>query len=66
VTDKAVSVQRSNAVARALAQQTDGDEHDRSLIAARLALTPEQRLDANTEFLRWYFSVRPQGPLIIE
>ena len=53
-----------DAVARALAQQTDGDDHDRSLIVARLALTPEQRLDANTEFLRWYFSVRPHGPLI--
>jgi len=53
-------------VVRALASQADDDDHDRSLIVAKLALTPEQRLDANTQFLRWYFSVRPQGPLIGE
>jgi hypothetical protein len=40
------------------------DSHDRSLILERLRWTPEQRLDANTAFLRFYFSVRPDGPLV--
>lgn len=40
------------------------DEHDRSLIIERLAWTPEQRLDANTAFLRFYLRVRPGGPLM--
>jgi len=66
VRDKGTSEPLSDAVVRALASQADDDDHDRSLIVAKLALTPEQRLDANTQFLRWYFSVRPQGPLIGE
>jgi len=49
-----------------LEKQGDGDFHDRSLIVERLAWTPEQRLEANAEFLRFYFSVRPEGPLIRE
>ena len=51
-------------VAAALRQQPDGDAHDRSLIVERLAWTPEQRLDAHAASLRWYLSVRPDGPLI--
>jgi hypothetical protein len=33
-------------------------------IVERLAWTPEQRLDANTAFLRFYLSARPDGPII--
>ena len=51
-------------VAAALRQQADGDAHDRSLIVERLAWTPEQRLDAHAASVRWYLSVRPDGPLI--
>jgi len=40
------------------------DEHDRGLIVERLACSPEKRLDANASFVRFYLSVRPQGPLI--
>lgn len=50
----------------ALRRQADADAHDRSLIVERLAWTPEQRLAANAAFLQFYFSVRPQGPLIRE
>ncbi len=42
----------------------EGDEHDRGLIVERLAWSPEERLDANASFVRFYLSVRPQGPLI--
>jgi hypothetical protein len=45
-------------------QHEDPEEHDRSLIAERLAWTPEERLEANAAFVRWYLGVRPQGPLI--
>jgi hypothetical protein len=48
----------------ALARQQDEGAHDRSLIVERLAWTPEQRLAANTEFLRFYLVVRPDGPII--
>ena len=48
----------------ALRRQGDCDDHDRGLIAERLAWTPEQRFDATTSFLRFYFTIRPQGPLI--
>lgn len=51
-------------VLEALRRQRDDDAYDRSLIVERLAWTPEQRLEANAAFLRFYFSVRPQGPLI--
>jgi hypothetical protein len=50
-----------------LAAGQDGeaaDEHDRGLIVERLAWTPAQRLDANTAFLRFYLSIRPDGPLL--
>jgi hypothetical protein len=47
-----------------LCQQGDGDAHDRGLIVERLSWTPEQRLRANTAFLRFYLGVRPDGPLI--
>lgn len=45
-------------------RDADLDEHDLGLIVERLAWTPAQRLDANTAFLRFYLSVRPDGPLI--
>ena len=47
-----------------LLYQSDEGEHDRGLIVERLAWTPDERLDAHTAFLRFYFSVRPSGPLI--
>ena len=54
-----------DALMEALRQQQGDDEaHDRSLIVERLQWTPEERLAANTSFLRFYLSVRPQGPLI--
>jgi len=54
------------ALQRALARQAGGDDHDAGLIVERLAWTPEQRLEANAAFLRFYYSVRPAGPLIRE
>ncbi|PYQ20539.1 MAG: hypothetical protein DMF81_18375 [Acidobacteria bacterium] len=45
-------------------QQADPDAHDRSLIVERLGWTPEERLEANAAFLRFYLSLRPDGPLI--
>ncbi len=57
----------SDALREALKMQDDDPEaHDRSLIVERLAWTPEQRLEANAAFLRFYFSIRPEGPLIRE
>ena len=50
----------------ALRRQADVEAHDRSLIVERLAWTPEQRLEANAAFLRFYWGVRPEGPLIRE
>lgn len=47
-----------------LRQQADGDRHDLGLIVERLGWTPDQRLEANAAFLRFYLSIRPQGPLI--
>ena len=44
--------------------QCTGDDHDRGLIVERLTWTPEQRLDANTAFLRFYLTMRPGGPLV--
>jgi hypothetical protein len=55
---------RAKALSEALGRQTDGDDHDRGLIVERLGWTPEQRLDAHTEFLRFYHAIRPSGPLI--
>ena len=51
---------------RALAKQASGDDHDVGLIVERLAWTPEERLEANAAFLRFYQAVRPAGPLIRE
>ncbi len=56
----------SQALREALKSQDDPDSHDRGLIVERLAWTPEERLEANAAFLRFYFSVRPEGPLIRE
>ena len=50
----------------ALERQEDGEAHDRGLIVERLAWTPEQRLEANAAFLRFYLTIRPEGPLIRE
>jgi hypothetical protein len=53
------------AVAAALRRQAeDPDDHDRSLITERLSWTPEQRLEANAAFLRFYLKIRPEGPLL--
>lgn len=53
------------AVAAALRRQADDPEdHDRSLIAERLSWSPQQRLEANAAFLRFYLRMRPEGPLI--
>jgi hypothetical protein len=53
------------AVAAALRRQADDpDDHDRSLITERLSWSPQQRLEANAAFLRFYLRVRPEGPLI--
>ena len=49
---------------KALQRQSDAAEHDLSLIRERLSWTPEQRLEANAAFLRFYLAVRPNGPLI--
>jgi hypothetical protein len=51
---------------QALERQEDDEAHDRSLIVERLAWTPDQRLEANAAFLRFYLSIRPEGPLIRE
>ena len=45
-------------------RQGTGDDHDRGLIVERLTWTPEQRLDANAAFLRFYLTMRPGGPLV--
>jgi hypothetical protein len=47
-------------------QQQEPEDHDISLIRERLRWTPEERLEANAAFVRWYLSVRPQGPVIRE
>jgi hypothetical protein len=52
------------AVLEALRRQEEPDAHDRSLIVERLSWTPQQRLEANAAFLRFYLQVRPEGPLI--
>jgi hypothetical protein len=49
-----------------LQRQADDSSHDLGLIVERLAWTPEERLEANASFLRFYWSVRPEGPLIRE
>lgn len=51
---------------QALREQADAEAHDRGLIVERLSWTPEQRLEANASFVRFYLSVRPEGPLIRE
>jgi hypothetical protein len=48
----------------ALRRQQDDDDHDRGLIVERLSWTPAERLDANAAFLRFYLSIRPDGPLL--
>lgn len=58
------TVPREDALVEALHHQADTDHHDRGLIVERLGWTPEQRLEANAAFLRFYLSIRPQGPLI--
>lgn len=56
----------NSSLQRALAKQASGDDHDAGLIVERLAWTPEQRLEANAAFLRFYQAARPSGPLIRE
>lgn len=54
------------ALRTALARQAEPEAHDRSLIVERLAWTPEERLEANASFLRFYLSARPEGPLLMD
>ncbi len=58
--------EKSDLLRKALERQGDEEDHDRGLIVERLAWTPEQRLEANAAFIRFYFKVRPEGPLIRE
>ena len=61
------SLDATDDLRKALEEQLDDPEaHDRSMIVERLGWTPEERLDANAEFLRFYLSARPDGPLIHE
>ncbi len=57
---------RPDALREALESQQGDEAHDRSLIVERLEWTPQQRLEANAAFLRFYLAVRPEGPLIRE
>ena len=61
-----VEGEESEALAEALESQKDVEAHDRSLIVERLAWTPEERLEANAAFIRFYLEIRPEGPLIHE
>ena len=61
-----VEGEESDLLEKALERQKDVDSHDRGLIVERLAWTPEQRLEANAAFIRFYLEVRPEGPLIRE
>jgi hypothetical protein len=63
---EADTTHRAVALERALATQASGDEHDVGLIVERLAWTPEQRLEGNAAFLRFYYAVRPTGPFLRE
>lgn len=56
----------NDSLTRALQTQADGEAHDRRLIVERLTWTPEERLEANASFVRFYLSVHPEGPLIRE
>jgi len=47
-------------------QHEDPEEHDLSLIAERRRWTPDERLEANAAFVRWYLAIRSQGPLLRE
>ena len=51
-------------LSKVLREQADGEAHDRGLIVERLGWTPDQRLEANAAFVRFYLSIRPDGPLI--
>ncbi len=51
---------------QALSRQASGEDHDLGLIRERLTWTPEERLEANTAFLRFYVAARPPGPLLRE
>ena len=61
-----VEGEESNLLEKALERQKDVDSHDRGLIVERLEWTPDQRLEANAAFVRFYLEVRPEGPLIRE
>lgn len=58
--------QERDALREAMRRLQDTDAHDRGLIVERLGWTPEERLEANARFLRFYLSVRPDGPLVTE
>jgi len=52
------------AIAEALRRQADPDEHERGLIRERLGWSPDERLEANAALVRFYLSVRSDGPLL--
>lgn len=45
-------------------QRQQPEDHDLSLIRERLRWTPDERLQANAAFVRWYLFIRPRGPVI--
>jgi hypothetical protein len=45
-------------------QEQEPEDHDISLIRERLRWSLDERLEANAAFVRWYLSIRPQGPAI--
>lgn len=60
------SFDKPSVLREVLERQNKEGVHDRSLIVERLGWTPEQRLAANTSFVKFYLDVRPDGPLIRE
>ena len=64
--DSNASEPSSDDLEEVLKRHAEPEAHDRSLILERLSWTPEQRLDANTAFVRFYYLARPAGPLISE
>lgn len=62
--DNAADLDEAAVEAAVRRQHEDPLEHDRSLIVECLGRTPDERLEANAAFVRWYLTIRPQGPLV--
>jgi hypothetical protein len=60
------SVNTDDAVLAALARQADNEAHDLGLIVERLALTHEERLDANLSALSLCRDLRPAGTVALD